>query len=229
MRARDALPIVFILLAATAAAAVAQARQAGSPRSAIKTVAAIPVFAGAKRVASEKTDREGWEAWSSAMKDKLDSLRSEEVVTYEVLTHPENVYDFYRDKLGGQQHRMWSDFDYSELARGATTVIWRYPRFWIKPTTKTKAIFANRPVVDKPDQWLCFATFMWLVREQSGDVSGIMVSVRDAGTVRAEGIAKDPVSYSPRARIVIKRATWVDPDKVPGKFGLPEPSPFYCF
>jgi hypothetical protein len=219
------IPIALFVVSVLAAPALAQ----NAKPTPIKSGAAIPIYPGATRVATQPTDGEGWEEFSSMMKDHLDSLRSEEMITYEVLAHPEVVYPFYRDKLGGQEHYLWSDFYYTELPRGGTTVIFRLPQFWLKPGANTKTVFATRPTFEKPDQWVCIATFMWLVKEQSGDVTGIMVSVRDAGTVRSAGISKKPLSYSPRTRIVIKRATWVDPDKVPGKFGPPTPSPFYCF
>lgn len=219
------IPIALLVLSVSTAPVWAQ----NAKPTPIKSVAAIPIYPGATRVATQPTDAEGWEEFSSMMKDQLDSLRSGEMITYEVLAHPEVVYPFYRDKLGGQQHYLWGDFDYPALPRGGTTVIFRRPLFWIKPSAKDKTVFAARPTFENPDRWICLATFMWLVKEQSGDVTGIMVSVRDAGTVRSAGIAKAPQSYSPRTRIVIKRATWVDPDKVPGKFGAPTPSPFYCF
>jgi hypothetical protein len=223
------IPIALLVVSVSAAPAYAQDAKPASAPAAIKSVAAIPMYPGAERVAAQPTDVEGWEQFSSMMKDQLDSLRSEEMISYEVLAHPEVVYTFYRDKLGGQEYRMWSDFDYTKLAHGGTTVVFRHPWFWIKPSENTKTVFATRPTFEKPDQWVCIATFMWLVKEQSGDVTGIMVAVRDAGTIRSAGIAKKPLSYSPRTRIVIKRATWVDPDKVPGKFAGSYGSPFYCF
>jgi len=137
--ARIALAVAICTMLAHAASAQTPKQQGSiaTPRAASQ----VPIFAGAKRVASDSTDKQGWEQFTQIEMHALDSLRSQESFAYEVAAHPEDVYKFYMEKLGGQGHRMWSDFDFDVIAApGATTIVYRWPNYYIKPSDAERQV-----------------------------------------------------------------------------------------
>ena len=137
-----------------------------------------------------------------------DSVRSRELIVYELKVYPEFVYGYYKERLGGDEQFDKADFDYTRLAPGATTIVMRSTNYHFGLDAKKRAVFGTRPPLQHGD-WLDIGAFLWTTKEPNGDVSNYMLSVRDAG------VAPDWSSYTPRTRIVMMRTTYVVPVKSP--------------
>lgn len=197
-------------LLALAAVCIATPAIAQTP----KTFRDIPVYPGATRVAIDSsTDVSSLEMRTQAG-DSL-PIRSSETAAYEIAAHPEAVFSFYRQRLGGNVEYGMEDTDFESLARGAATPVIRGENFHdmtdqpgdlgieAVSAARKRALFLGRQPLG-PDQYFSDGGFEWMVKETNGDISRLGIHISDAGL--------EPwTRYTPRTRLVIARTTYVDP------------------
>lgn len=187
----------LVLLALSASAAVAQTPTLP------KTLAAIPVFAGAKAVPTDTEDLAPAQFVEMMSGNEL-KLRSRKSVAYEVAAHPEAIYEFYAQRLGGVDTMNLEELNYTRLKPGQTSSVFRGPNSH-EVTAKQRAVLGSRPQHD--GEFIKNAVFTWATREANGDIIALAVALRDFG------VAADWSTYSPRTRLMLIQSTYVSPDK----------------
>ncbi len=187
----------LVLLALSATAAVAQTPTLP------KTLAAIPVFAGAKSVPTDTEDLVPAQFAEMMITDQL-KIRSREYVAYEVAAHPEAVYEFYAQRLGGADNMDLEELNYTRLKPGQTSTVLREPNAH-EINAKQRAVLGSRP--QHGGGFIKDAVFNWATRQANGDITALAIGIRDFG------VAADWSSYSPRTRLMLIRTTYVNPGK----------------
>jgi hypothetical protein len=187
----------LVLLALSATAAVAQTQPLP------KTLAAIPVFAGAKSVPTDTEDLGPAQFVEMMITDEL-KIRSREYVAYEVKAHPEAVYEFYAQRFGGADSADLEELNYTRLKPGQTSTVFSGPNAH-EINAKQRAVLGSRPQLR--GEFLRSAIFNWATRQTNGDITVLALGILD------KGVAADWSSYSPRTRLILIRTTYVNPGK----------------
>ena len=169
-----------------------------------KRFADIPVFAGAKSVGTDTSDlgAEGPMQMLASVRNL--EARFREVAAYEIAAHPETVYSYYTQRLGGKNIDSLEDADFTLLAPGTASGVFRLPTFH-HVDAKGKALLASRPQYE--GGWLRAALVLWGMRDTGGDVTSFAVGVLDTG------VTSDWSSYKPRTRLVIMSTRYPNPPR----------------
>jgi hypothetical protein len=167
----------------------------------------IPILSGAVREADKEASKKDEMSW-----DQNPTLRKAVLKVYRTGASPEEVFGFYRQKIGGKEGSM--DTDPMGIARGTVSQVWyeidyytdedlsdydfdgsKHPGVWMKQNlTKYR-----KP--QSPGQWIKGARFNWLKKESNNDLTTFYIIIFD------ESFESSPEKYATAASIEIQVTT----------------------
>jgi hypothetical protein len=182
----------------------------GSSQSAAqapKSEKEIPIFSGSVRETDKESAKKAEMYW-----DQSTNLREGILKIYRTGGSPEEVFAFYRSKIGGKEGT--SDTDPRDIERGAVSQVWyeveyytdeelsdyniegsKHPGLWMKHNlTKTR-----KPQM--PGKWIKEARFNWCKKENNNDLTTFYVIIFD------ESFEYMPVKYAMATSIEIQVTT----------------------
>lgn len=182
----------------------------GAVRSLPRSAAQIPVFPGLQQTGVDTTlDPAGGmqDDWGRPV-----PLVARRTVAYTLGSAPEAVFDFYRERLGGQEQYDQEDVDAFRRRPGEFTRVIRsrHPhntaeddRSGERPVTaaQKQRLLAGR-TRDAAGEWLADGSFEWSLRDANGDIVQMVVVIRD------EGISGNWAAYTPRTTVEITEARY---------------------
>ena len=146
----------------------------------------IPIYLGATRDANKESELKSQMAW-----DMDQSLRSGVLKVYKAGASPEDVFNFYLQKIGGKEGT--ADMDPIGLKLGTVSQVWYEVEYYedkeftdyfiekdvMHPGKWMKQKLTENRKPHKPGKWITEAKFNWYKKESNNDLTTFYVIIPD--------------------------------------------------